>query len=163
MRIINNSLKKSNPDRDIEVIVPQELLARAQRTEWFFTIVMGSIAAISLLVGGIGVMNTMLATIAQRTREIGLRRAIGAKKRHIIRQFVVETLVLTVGGGVIGIGLGVSLSKIIPILVPTYVTIISVHSIIMAFSVSVLVGIIFGLYPAYRAANIDPIEALRYE
>ncbi|MFH1228753.1 MAG: ABC transporter permease [Planctomycetota bacterium] len=162
-QIIAHSLKKTNPDGNYNVIVPYELLAQSRRAEWLFTVVMGSIAAISLLVGGIGVMNTMLATISERTREIGLRRAIGAKKRHIIKQFIVETLVLTVGGGVIGIFLGVGFSKIIPLLVPTYITIIAAYSIIVAFSVSVLIGIIFGLYPAYRAANINPIEALKYE
>jgi putative ABC transport system permease protein len=162
-RIILHSLQKTNPDGNYNIVVPYELLAQSQRTEWLFTIVMGSIAAISLLVGGIGVMNTMLATISERTREIGLRRAIGAKKRHIIKQFIVETLVLTVGGGILGIGLGIGMSRIIPLLVPTYVTIIAAYSVIIAFGVSVLIGIIFGLYPAYRAANINPIEALKYE
>jgi len=162
-QIIRRGLIKTNPKGNFDVIVPQELLAQSERTEWLFTIVMGSIAAISLLVGGIGVMNTMLATISERTREIGLRRAIGAKKRDIIKQFVVETLVLTVGGGMLGIGLGIGLSKIIPVLVPTYITIISVHAVIIAFSVSVVIGIVFGLYPAYRAARINPIEALKYE
>jgi putative ABC transport system permease protein len=124
--------------------------------------VLGSIAAISLLVGGIGIMNIMLATVSERTREIGIRRALGARKRDIITQFLSETLLLTLTGGLLGMILG----SLIPSLV-TYFgrmpTIITPASLVLAFGVSAAVGITFGLYPAYRAANMDPIESLRHE
>jgi len=163
-RIINNSFKKSHPRGDYEVIVPYELLEQSRRTQWIFNIVMGSIAGISLLVGGIGIMNIMLATVTERTREIGIRRALGARRRDIIKQFLVETLVLSLIGGIIGIGLGIAGAKGIPLLAGgEYKTIISFYSALASFSISLLIGIIFGLYPAYKAANISPMEALRYE
>ena len=144
------------------MIVPLELLKQAKQTQRIFSIVLGSIAAISLLVGGIGIMNIMLATVSERTREIGIRRALGAKKRDIILQFLSETLLLTFLGGILGIILG----SLIPFLV-TYFgrmpTVITGSSLILAFGISGAVGIIFGLYPAYRAANMDPIESLRHE
>jgi putative ABC transport system permease protein len=161
--IIRRALKLKQPDTPCDVTAPQELLAQSRRTKWLFNVVMGSIAAISLLVGGIGVMNTMLATISERTREIGLRRAIGANKWDVMKQFIVETLVLTMGGGVLGIGVGMGLAKVIPMLVPSYSTIISYYSVAIAFGVSVAIGIIFGLYPARRAAKINPITALKYD
>jgi len=157
-RLMSRFHKKS----DYEITVPLELMRRAREFQRIFTIVLGSIAAISLVVGGIGIMNIMLATVSERTREIGIRRALGAKKRDIIFQFLSETLILTLSGGVLGIILGA--------LVPFFVThfgqmrtVITTGSLVLAFGISAGVGIIFGLYPAYRAANMDPIESLRHE
>ncbi len=151
-----------NRVNDFEIIVPQELLKQSQRTQRIFNIVMGSIAGISLLVGGIGIMNIMLAIITERTKEIGTRRALGANKLDILRQFLVETLVLTIAGGLIGIFLGSAAAKIINYYV-AWRTVVSINAIFVSFFVSVLVGVIFGMYPAYKAANMNPIEALRYE
>lgn len=160
--ILEASLARLHEKSDYRIVVPLELLRQAARTRRIFSIVLGSIAAISLLVGGIGIMNIMLATISERTREIGIRRALGAKKRDIIVQFLSETLLLTLTGGVLGIILG----SLIPFLV-TYFgrmpTVITAGSLVLAFGISALVGIAFGLYPAYRAANMDPIESLRHE
>jgi putative ABC transport system permease protein len=149
-------------NKDFRIIAPLELLYQAKRTQRIFSIVLGSIAAITLLVGGIGIMNIMLATVSERTREIGIRRALGATKRDIIVQFLSETLMLTFIGGVLGIALG----SLIPFLV-TYFghmpTVITGLSLVLAFGISTTVGVVFGLYPAYRAANMDPIESLRHE
>lgn len=148
--------------KDYRIVVPLELLYQARRTQRIFSIVLGSIAAISLLVGGIGIMNIMLATVSERTREIGIRRALGATKRAIIVQFLSETLMLTFIGGVLGIVLG----SLIPFLVTQFghmPTVITGISLLLAFGISGIVGVIFGLYPAYRAANMDPIESLRHE
>ena len=160
--IIANLLDRLHEKQDYRIVVPLELLREAARTRRIFSIVLGSIAAISLLVGGIGIMNIMLATVSERTREIGIRRALGAKKRDIIIQFLSETLLLTLTGGILGIILG----SIIPFLVTYFTnmpTIITPGSLIAAFGVSAMVGITSGLYPAYRAANMDPIESLRHE
>jgi putative ABC transport system permease protein len=148
--------------KDYRIVVPLELLRQAKRTQRIFSIVLGSIAAISLLVGGIGIMNIMLATVSERTREIGIRRALGAKKRDIIIQFLSETLILTFSGGILGIVLG----SLLPLLVTRFghmPTVITISSLILSFGISGLVGVVFGLYPAYRAANMDPIESLRHE
>ncbi len=155
-------LAETHDRRDYEVVVPLELLARAEETKRIFNIVLGSIAGISLLVGGIGIMNVMLATVTERTREIGIRRALGAKRRHIVLQFLVETVVLSVGGGLAGIALGL----LIPVVVERYAdltTIVTPEAPILAFGISVSIGLLFGLYPAWRAATMDPVEALRHE
>lgn len=159
---LNTLLSRFHKKNDYQVIVPLELLEQAKQTQRIFSIVLGSIAAISLLVGGIGIMNIMLATVSERTREIGIRRALGAKKRDIIVQFLSETLLLTLAGGLLGIILGCA----VPSLVTHFAsmpTVITLTSLVMAFGISAAVGITFGLYPAYRAANMDPIESLRHE
>jgi putative ABC transport system permease protein len=149
--------------KDVDIIVPYELLLEAQRTARQFSIILGTIAAISLIVGGIGIMNIMLATVTERTREIGIRRALGAKRRDITQQFLIETVVLAGVGGVLGMALGVTVPRVMVYFLPEQKTIVTPQSIIMAFGISVLVGIIAGLYPALRAAKMDPIEALRHE
>jgi putative ABC transport system permease protein len=161
--ILDTLLGRLHEDKkDYRIVVPLELLRQARRTQRIFSIVLGSIAAISLLVGGIGIMNIMLATVSERTREIGIRRALGAKKRDIIVQFLSETLILTLSGGILGIALG----SLLPLLVTHFghmPTVITGISLLLAFGISGAVGIVFGLYPAYRAANMDPIESLRHE
>jgi putative ABC transport system permease protein len=155
-------LNRFHEDGDVDVVVPLELLIQKERTKRIFNIVLGSIAAISLLVGGIGIMNIMLATITERTREIGIRRALGAKRRDITVQFLIETVVLSTCGGLLGIVLGTA----IPFGVQAtsgMKTIVTTYSLTVSFGISVAVGIIFGLYPARRAAMMDPIEALRRE
>ena len=148
--------------RDYEIILPEQLLQQKQKTQRIFNIVMGAIAGISLLVGGIGIMNIMLANIMERTREIGVRRAVGATRMDILSQFVYEALTISVIGGIIGIILGFILTS----LITTYAewkTIISPFSVFLAFFVSVATGLIFGIYPAKQAADKNPIESLRYE
>jgi len=159
---IDRMLKKFHKKKDYAISVPLALLKQAEATKRTFNIVLGSIAAISLLVGGIGIMNIMLASVTERTREIGIRRAIGAKKKQIITQFLIETVVLSTLGGILGIGIGVLIPRLI-----TYFagmpTIITPWSIMLPLFISVAIGIIFGLYPAARAAEVDPIVALRHE
>jgi putative ABC transport system permease protein len=155
-------LTRQHKQRDYEVVVPLELLLQAEKTKEIFNIVLGSIAGISLLVGGIGIMNVMLATVTERTREIGIRRALGAKKSHIVTQFLVETVILSVGGGVLGVGLGM----LIPLIVERFSempTIVTPAAPVLAFLISAGIGVVFGLYPAWKAANMDPVEALRHE
>jgi ABC-type antimicrobial peptide transport system permease subunit len=147
--------------RDYQIIIPAELLRQSQQTQVIFNIVMAAIASISLLVGGIGIMNIMLATVTQRTREIGVRRCVGATRWDIIRQFMLEALVITCAGGLIGVAVGVGGAKAITTFAG-WRTVVSVQAIIISFGVSAMVGIVFGLYPAVRAAMVDPIEALRY-
>jgi putative ABC transport system permease protein len=147
---------------DFSVIVPAELLAEQQRTKRLFEIVMVAIASISLLVGGIGIMNIMLASVMERTREIGVRRAIGATRRAIVRQFLVETTMITVTGGFVGTIVGIVLSQLVAYFAG-WSTIVSITSVVVACVVSVSVGIVFGLYPATRAAGLDPVKALHYE
>jgi putative ABC transport system permease protein len=147
---------------DVGVVVPAELLAEQQRTRRIFEVVMVAIASISLLVGGIGIMNIMLASVLERTREIGVRRAVGATRRDIIRQFLVETTLITTTGGAAGVLLGVVLSQLVGYFAG-WSTIVTATSIVLAFFVSVSVGVIFGVYPAVRAASLDPVLALHYE
>ena len=147
---------------DFEIVVPAELLAQAQSTQRVFNIVMGSIAAISLLVGGIGIMNVMLTTVTERTKEIGIRRAVGATQRTILTQFLIETVLVSTSGGCLGIVLGSVMAKGIN-LFAGWQTVISLSGTLLAFGISVLVGVLFGLYPAQRAARMDPIAALRFE
>lgn len=147
---------------DFNVIVPAELLAQQRRTEQLFNTVMVAIASISLLVGGIGIMNIMLAAILERTREIGVRRAVGARRWDIIRQFVIEAVLISFAGGLLGVVLGFAMSQLIAWLAG-WSTIVTIGSILLAFLVSISVGLIFGIYPAVKAARLDPVEAIRYE
>jgi putative ABC transport system permease protein len=161
-RVVEHVLKSFHDKEDYQIVVPLALLVQARRTKRIFSIVLGSIAAISLLVGGIGIMNITLATVLERTREIGIRRAMGAKKKHIIMQFLLETLLLALFGG----GLGIALGILAPYLVERFAgmrTVVTLWSLALAFGISAGVGVAFGLYPAYRAANMDPIDALRHE
>jgi putative ABC transport system permease protein len=148
--------------QDFTVTIPAALLAQQQQTQTIFTYVMVAIAAISLLVGGIGIMNIVLATVMERTREIGIRRSIGARRTDIVRQFLTESVLISVAGGAMGIGFGFFLSWLIA-RAAEWNTIVTTSSVVIAFGVSVAVGVIFGIYPAMKAAQIDPIEALRYE
>jgi putative ABC transport system permease protein len=147
---------------DFTIVSPAELLAEQRRTQRVFEMVMVAIASISLLVGGIGIMNIMLASVMERTREIGIRRAIGAKRRDVIRQFLIETTIISLAGGVLGVIVGVALSRMIGYLAG-WSTIVTTTSIVLAFFVSVTIGLVFGLYPAARAASLDPVKALHYE
>lgn len=159
---INQLLGYAHTLNDYKIMVPLQLLKNAESTKRMFNIVLGSIAAISLIVGGIGVMNIMLATVTERTREIGLRRALGAKKKDIVRQFMVESVLLSLCGGLIGVLLGVALPHLISSFTDMTV-IVSASSAVIAFGVSALIGLIFGIYPAAKSAQLDPIEALRNE
>jgi putative ABC transport system permease protein len=147
---------------DFSVIVPAELLAQQKRTERLFNAVMVAIASISLLVGGIGIMNIMLAGILERTREIGVRRAVGARQSDIVRQFVIEAVMISFVGGTFGVVFGFVMSRLIALLAG-WSTIVTLPSILLAFLVSISVGLIFGIYPAMKAARLDPVEAIRYE
>jgi putative ABC transport system permease protein len=147
---------------DFSVIVPAELLAQEQKTRRVFGVVMVALASISLLVGGIGIMNIMLASILERTREIGIRRALGARQKDIVRQFLTEAVLISFVGGLIGILFGSGISKVIA-LFAGWSTIVTAASILLAFAVSVSVGLVFGIFPATKAARLDPVEAIRYE
>jgi putative ABC transport system permease protein len=147
---------------DFSLVVPAELLAEQRRTERLFNTVMVAIASISLLVGGIGIMNIMLASILERTREIGVRRAVGARQMDIVRQFVIEAVLISVAGGVLGVFFGFGMSRLIAWLAG-WSTIVTVSSILLAFLVSISVGLVFGIYPAVKAARLNPVEAIRYE
>ena len=151
-----------NGASDFSVLVPADLLAQREQQQLVFQIVMICIAGISLLVGGIGIMNIMLATVLERTREIGIRRAIGARQRDIIRQFLIEAVMISILGGLIGIAAGFGGSKVIAA-IAGWATIVTIISIIVSFGVSVFIGLLFGIYPAMQAAKLDPIEAIRYE
>ncbi len=159
---LESMLKQFHPKTDYAITVPLELLEKAEATKRIFNLVLGSIAGISLLVGGIGIMNIMLATVSERTREIGIRRAIGARRRDIVQQFLIETTVMSSAGGLIGVALGLAVPPVVSSLsgIPA---VIRPWSPILAFLIAVVIGIVFGVYPARRAAMLDPVEALRTE
>ena len=161
--VINDMLyRRHSKVDDFEIKIPELLLKQEQRTKDIFNIVLGAIASISLIVGGIGIMNIMLASVMERIREIGVRMATGARKRDIIFQFLSEATFISLSGGFIGIILGIGLSKII-MQFTDILTIVSPLSIFVSFFVSVAVGIIFGYMPAKRAAMQDPVESLRHD
>jgi putative ABC transport system permease protein len=147
---------------DYEVIVPEALMAESQRTQRMFNVVMGCIAGISLLVGGIGIMNIMLATVLERTREVGIRRAVGARRRDIRFQFLVEAFSLSAIGGLAGVLMGLAIARVVAA-AADWPTVVTWWSILLSTGVALAVGVVSGLYPAARAARLDPIESLRYE
>jgi putative ABC transport system permease protein len=147
---------------DFSLIVPERLLEQSRQTQRIFNIVMGAIASISLLVGGIGIMNIMLASVLERTSEIGLRRAVGARRRDIRRQFVLEAITISTTGALLGIGLGIAIARIVSAY-SGWATIVTLFSIALSVGVSVSVGLVFGIFPARKAAYVSPIEALHYE
>ena len=179
--LVKETMARHHRNEDYGVTVPLELLEQARTTRMMFIIFMGLIAAISLVVGGIGIMNIMLATVTERTREIGIRRALGAKRRDIVRQFLIETVALSIVGGITGILGGLTCGPLVrlmhsgleralpdvmqqlPDVIRSVEPVIVPWSIPLAFGISVSIGVIFGLYPAMRAAAMDPIEALRHE
>jgi putative ABC transport system permease protein len=162
-KIVTSVLSSTHHEtQDFTVTIPAALLAQQQRTQQIFTYVMVAIAAISLLVGGIGIMNIVLATVLERTREIGIRRSVGARRFDILRQFLTESIVISVGGGMLGVAFGYFLAWLIA-RTAAWTTIVTTVSVAVAFGVSVAVGVLFGAYPAAKAARIDPIDALRYE
>ncbi|MCC6165067.1 MAG: ABC transporter permease [Acidobacteria bacterium] len=147
---------------DYSLVVPAELLAEQQRTQRIFQMVMVAIASISLLVGGIGIMNIMLASVMERTREIGVRRAVGATQAEVVRQFLIEATIISGLGGVLGVVVGVLISRLVAYFAG-WTTVITPFSVVLAFTVSVAVGLLFGVYPARKAARLDPVKALHYE
>ncbi len=147
---------------DFNVRNQADILETASSISQTFTVLLGGIASISLLVGGIGIMNIMLVTVTERTKEIGIRKAIGAKEKDILRQFLIESIVMSSLGGFIGMFMGILTAQIISNL-SQFKTIVSIQSVIISLSFAIIVGVFFGLYPAKRAADMDPIEALRYE
>ena len=176
--IIRTLLKKYHEQEDYTVVVPQELLRQAERTRAMFNVLLVVIAGISLLVGGIGIMNIMLATVTERTREIGIRRALGATRQHIIQQFLTETVVLTASGGLLGVlfgllcgpvfrglrgGIMIMSADLLPPIAQTLEPRIAPWSVALSVFIALGVGLIFGVYPARQAAHMDPIEALRHE
>jgi putative ABC transport system permease protein len=183
--LVRVTLEKFHPKKDVDVIVPLELLRQADQMKQIFNIVLGSIAAISLVVGGIGIMNIMLATVTERTREIGVRRALGATQRDIIEQFLTETVVLSGTGGLLGVGLGLltplAFEGLREVVVQVVLggnaggvsdtarifqdmrPVVAFWSMPLAFGISVAIGVVFGIYPARNAARLDPIEALRHQ
>jgi len=147
---------------DYETIVPEALLEQSRQTQRLFNVVMGAIAGISLLVGGIGIMNIMLASVLELTREIGVRRAVGARRRDIRFQFLVNAFTLSALGGVAGVLVGIAIARVVSVYAG-WPTVVTLSSIALSTGVSIAVGLVSGLYPAIRAANLNPIEALRYE
>ncbi|NDW18796.1 hypothetical protein D0T53_07700 [Dysgonomonas sp. 216] len=162
-KIIDEILKRHHfNNSDYSIVIPYELLKQEEKERQIYNFLLGAIAAISLLVGGIGIMNIMLATVMERTREIGIRRAIGARKSDIMSQFVTEAVAISITGGIIGILLGVTLSLTVSLFTDVS-TFIRAYSILIAFAFSVIVGISFGYLPAKNAANLKPVDSIRYE
>jgi putative ABC transport system permease protein len=159
---VESMLKQFHPKKDYTITIPLELLEKAEATKRIFNLVLGSIASISLLVGGIGIMNIMLATVSERTREIGIRRALGARRRDIVEQFLIECTVMSSSGGIIGVLLGIAVPPMVSHLSGMPV-VIRPWSPAIAFLIALSIGVIFGVYPARRAAMLDPVEALRTE
>jgi putative ABC transport system permease protein len=177
-QIIETLLRKYHEKQDYAVVVPRELLRQAERTRTMFNVLLVVIAGISLLVGGIGIMNIMLATVTERTREIGVRRALGAARSDIIGQFLIETVVLTASGGLAGVLFGLAVGPVfrfikraimaispesLPPIVDSLEPRIAMWSVVLSLGISLGVGVLFGVYPARKAAYLDPIEALRHE
>jgi putative ABC transport system permease protein len=150
-------------DDDFSVFSQADVVSIAQDVTQVLTVFLGAIAAISLLVGGIGIMNIMLVSVTERTREIGIRKAVGAKRRDILLQFLIEAMVLSLFGGFIGIGLGFLGSRVVASLTENITPVISPHNVLLATGFAAAVGLFFGIYPATRAAALNPIDALRYE
>jgi putative ABC transport system permease protein len=148
---------------DFTVLSQSDLLSTFGEITGVLTVFLGAIAGISLLVGGIGIMNIMLVSVTERTREIGLRKAVGAKRRDILSQFLIEAVTLAVVGGLIGIGIGSLGAQVVSALVEGFRSLVNAQAVILATTVSALVGLASGLYPAWRASRLNPIDALRYE
>ena len=154
---------EAGADNDFMVQNQADILSTVEETTGTFTTLLGSIAAISLLVGGIGIMNIMLVSVTERTREIGLRKAVGAKRRDVLIQFLTEAIVLSVLGGLIGVAVGIGGAQLISPLLGSSKALVTPQSVVLALAVSLGIGIFFGFYPANRAAQMNPIDALRYE
>jgi putative ABC transport system permease protein len=160
--VLRRALLQTRSEDEFHIVVPRELLAQRYRTQRTFSVVVGSVAALALLVGGIGIMNIMLTSVVERTREIGVRRTAGARRRDVTMQFLIETLLMTVGGGIVGIIVGAMVSVGISAYAG-WATHVSIAAVLLGFVVSFFVGLIFGLYPAMKAAALQPVDAMRYE
>jgi len=161
--IIEAAIRPKHPKGDVAFTIPYDLILQKEASARQYSIMLGAIASISLLVGGIGIMNIMLATVTERTREIGIRRALGAKRKDITQQFLIETIALSGVGGLLGVTIGVLIPVMIKYFISDQEPVVTFQSIFLSFGISVGIGILFGLYPAQRAAAMDPIEALRHE
>ncbi len=162
-KIINEILRRHHFNNDdYSIVIPYELLKQEEKERQIYNFLLGAIAAISLLVGGIGIMNIMLATVMERTREIGIRRSVGARKIDIMNQFVTESVVISITGGLIGVAVGIILSLFVTLFTDIS-TFIKPYAVLIAFSFSVIVGVSFGYLPAKNAANLKPVDSIRYE